>query len=192
MMHLPKMHPDRIWTDGPVRAVIRIGIPAGLGWGLLQLLTTGSAPRALFWGVFFGVAFGGSMAWSMRGRWQRSSDLASEDRVAVARAVRRGEDIQDERLADAVVHYAGVVRQQQERDARADWVLVAVAAMTSIIAIASTAAGATRDAVVFWLLTAFWVVSLAWVIPWRRDRTITNARRAELAARSKGSWSGQG
>ena len=47
---------DRIWTDGPVRAAVRVGIPAGLFYGLLQFLGTGSAPGALLGGVFFAVA----------------------------------------------------------------------------------------------------------------------------------------
>lgn len=121
----------------------------------------------------------------MRRRWRRSSDPAPDDRVAVAKAVRKGEDIQDERLTGAVIHYAGVVQQAHERDARLNWVLVAAAFMTLIGAIAQTVAGSTREAVLFWLLTAFWAVSLTWVIPRQRARAIANAQRAELAARSK-------
>lgn len=134
-------------------------------------------------GVVFGIWFGVCMAWEMRRRWRRSSDLAPPDRVAVVRAVRRGEDIQDERLADAVIHYADVVRQAQERDARLTWVGVAAAVLGSIVAIAETVAGSTGEAVLFWLLAAILAVNLTWLVPRRRDRAVANARRAELAAR---------
>jgi hypothetical protein len=186
------MHPDRIWADGPVRAVVRIGVPAGFVYGMVQFLMTGSALRAALGGAFFAGTFGAFMAWLMRRRWRRSSDLAPDDRVTVARAVRTGEDVQDERLADAIIQYADVVRQAQERDARLNWVLVAFAIMTLIAAIASTAAGSTREAVLFWALTAFWAVNLTWLIPRRNARLIANARRAEIAARSNPSWSGEG
>ena len=101
----------------------------------------------------------------------------------MARAVYRGEDIHDERLAGAVVEYAGVVRQAQERDARLNWVLVVFAALTAILAISATVGGATREAIGFWLLTAFWVAGLGWIYPRRRARMLANAQRAELAAR---------
>jgi hypothetical protein len=186
------IHPDRLWSDGPVRAAVRIGLPAGLGYWLLMFLMTGSARGAFFGAVFSGVTFGAFMASVIRGRWPRSSDLAPNDRVAVARAVRKGEDIQDERLAGAVIHYARIVRHTQERDARWTWVGVVLAVVTLICAIFSTADGSTREAVMFWLFTAFWVVAIAWVMPRQRARAIANAQRAELAARSKRSGSVEG
>lgn len=179
------MHPDRIWADGPVAAVARIGIPAGVVFGLVQLVMTGSARYALVGGVFFGVTFGAFVAWTTRRSWRRSSALAPDDRVAVARAVRTGEDITDARLADAVVQYAGVVRRARERDARQNWVLVAFACMTVIGAIAQTVVGSLGEAAFYWVLTLFWVVMLTWVLPRQRARALANARRAEQAARSR-------
>jgi hypothetical protein len=173
-----------------MRAVARVGIPSGIAFGLIQYLMTGSAPRALFGCLFFGVTFGGFTAWSVRRRWRQSSELAPDDRATVARAVRKGEDIPDERLADAVVDYAAVVRQAEERDARQRWVLVAFAIMTLIGAIVLTVVGSTREAVVFWLLSVFWVVNLTWLIPARRARAVANARRAEEAARFRSSQAG--
>src|SRR5262245_54449830 len=107
------MQPDRIWSDRPLVATARIGVPAGLLYGVLQLPLTGSVGQAVFGGVFFGVFFGGFMAWLLRRRWRRSAELAPDDRVAVARAVRRGEDIADERLAGEVIEYVAVVRAAQ-------------------------------------------------------------------------------
>jgi hypothetical protein len=120
----------------------------------------------------------------MRRRWRRSSDLAPDDRLAVVRAVRRGEGIRDERLAGAVIGYAGVVRREQERDARLSWLGVAFVVLATVYAIAETLAGSTGEAVLFWLLTGFLAVKLVWLDPRRRSRALANARRAAQAVRS--------
>jgi positive regulator of sigma E activity len=184
------LNPERFWSDRPVMAAARIGFPVGALFGAFQTVTTGSVVAGLVAAVFFGTCFGGIMAWLMRRAWRRSSELAPEDRVAVARAVYRGEEIQDVRLAGAVIDYAGVVRQACERDARGRWVLVVFAVMTVILAISATAAGSTWEAAAFWVLSAFWVAGLGWIIPRRRARMLANAHRAELAARSRRSASG--
>jgi hypothetical protein len=176
---------ERIWSYRPAMAAARVGLPAGVFFGVFQMLTTGSALEGLVSGVLFAVLFGGTMAWLMRRAWRRSSELAPQDRAAVARAVYRGEDIQDERLAAPVVEYAGVVRKAQERDARFTWVFVVVGVVTAVLAISATVAGSTGEAVAFWLLTAFWVVGLGWIFPRRRARMLANAQRAEQAARSR-------
>jgi len=184
------LNPERFWSDRPVIAAARIGIPAGALFGVIQTMTTGSVLKGLLAAVFLSAWFGGIMAWLMRRAWRRSSELTPEDRVAVARAVYRGEEIQDVRLAGAVVDFAGVVRQAWERDARWRWVLVVFAVMTVILAISATAAGSTGEAVTFWLLSAVWVAGLGWIFPRRRARMLANAHRAELAARSRRAASG--
>jgi hypothetical protein len=184
------LNPERFWSDRPVMAAARIGFPVGALYGVFQTVITGSVLKGLLAAVFFGTSFGGIMAWWMRRAWRGSSELAPEDRVAVARAVYRGEEIQDVRLAGAVVDYAGVVRQACERDARGRWLLVVFAVMTAILAISATVAGSTGDAVVFWVLSVFWVAGLGWILPRRRARMLANAHRAELAARSRRPASG--
>ncbi|HEY7070980.1 MAG TPA: hypothetical protein VH479_12735 [Acidimicrobiales bacterium] len=179
------MQPERLWSHRPVVVAARIGIPAGVFFGVVQSLVTGSVLGGLVSGVLFAVLSGVTMAWLIRRSWRRSAELAPQDRAAVARAVYRGEDIQDERLSGAVVEYAGVVRQAQERDARWNWVLVVFAIGTLMLAISATAAGSTGAAVAYWLLTAFWVAGLGWIFPHRRARMLANAQRAEQAARSR-------
>lgn len=87
------MNLDSADADGPVRGVVRVGLLPGVIFGLLQLVRTRSASQALAMGLFFGVVFGAWAVWEVRRRWRRSTDLAPEDRLAVVRAVRRGEDI---------------------------------------------------------------------------------------------------
>jgi hypothetical protein len=178
------LEPERIWGYRPVLAAARIGIPAGVGFGVFQTLITGSALQGLVNGVVATVVLGGIMAWWMRRSWARSSELAPEDRVAVARAVYRGEALQDERLASAVVEYAGVVRKAQEREAGWPWLPGVLGVATVIFAIGATAAGSTGAALAFWVLTALYVCGWGWIFPRRRARILANAQRAELAARS--------
>jgi hypothetical protein len=94
-----------------------------------------------------------------------------------------------------VIGYAGVVRREQERDARLSWLgmafvvafvvlATAYAIAETVYAIAETLAGSTGEAVLFWLLTGFLAVKLLWLDPRRRARALANARRAEQAARS--------
>ncbi len=178
-------HPERMWAGGPVSAALRIGIPAGFAFGLLQFAINGSVAGAVFGGVFLAVFFGGIMALIVRRQWSGAGRVAPDDRVAVARAVRRGDDVGDDRLAEAVIEYAEMVRKTQERDARHRWVLPLFGILSFVIALTSTVGGSTREAVVFWLLTAFWIVGILWWFPRQRARWTENASRAEAAARRR-------
>lgn len=174
-----------MWAGGPVRAALHIGIPAGFGFGLLQFAIDGSVAGAVFGGVFFAVFFGGTMALIARRRWSGSGRLAPDDRVAVARAVRRGDDVGDDRLVEAVIDYAEAVRKTQERDARLRWILPLFGVLSFVIAVTSTIGGSAREAVVFWLLSGFWVIGILWWFPRQRARWRENASRAEAAARRR-------
>jgi hypothetical protein len=167
--------------NGQLTSVLRHGVPAGLGFGLLRYAIDGSLGRAIFGAVFFAAFFGPTMAFIQRRRWPGSAELAADDRLAVERAVQRGEGIGDERLAGAVVALAEVVRTTEEREARQSWVLVLFAAGTLAYALAATFDGSTREVIVFWALTAFWIVAILWWFPRQRRRRLENARKAATA-----------
>lgn len=122
----------------------------------------------------------------MWGEWMwsgRAGALTPDDRVAVVRAVHRGEAIGEERVAGAVLDYAAVVTRTQEREERLRWVLFLFGLGALLVAVTSTLSGSAREAVVYWLLVAFWLVALTWWFPNRRKRLLDNARRAEPLAR---------
>jgi hypothetical protein len=179
------MQPERMWKGGLLTAAVRIGLLPGIALGLLRFALDGSVPRAVFQGAFFTLAWGSSMVVVLRRGWAKSSELAPHDRVAVARAVYRGEDIGDDHLAPAVIDYADVVRRAQARDDRMSWAFYLLAGLALMLAIEATVNGPGREAFVYWLLAVAWVLSLKWWLPRRRARSAENARKADLAARRR-------
>jgi hypothetical protein len=173
---------ESVWRRGRLWSAIRIGVPAGVAFGLLQFAQKGSAGAALFQGVFFAVLFGATMALVMWRSWRGASDLESADRVAVAGVVRRGESIEEARLAPAVLDYVRVVQRAEDRDRRYRWVIWVFAGLTLILAVATTVGGPVRAATVLWALTIFWAAFLLWVQPRQRARMAANASRAKDAA----------
>jgi signal peptidase I len=159
-----------------------MGVPAGLAYALLWFATGRSLGNAALSGAFFAVimgAFGAYHAWR---QWPGAGNLAAADRVKVVRSVRRGEGIDDPRLAPAVLEYAASVRGTQERERRLAWFVWLIAAGTLALALADTINKSFSKAVVWWVLVAFWVGFFIWV-PRKRARLITNAQRAEDAAK---------
>src|SRR5947207_15280279 len=55
------MNPDVVWGGGRLGSGVRIGVPAGMLFGLIQFALSGSAGRAISAGVLFGVLFGAAM-----------------------------------------------------------------------------------------------------------------------------------
>jgi hypothetical protein len=131
------MQPERIWKGGLLTAAVRIGLLPGVAFGLVRFVLDGSVPGAVFQGALFTLAGGSSTVVMLRHGWAKSSELAPHDRVAVARAVYRGEDIGDERMAPAVIDYADVVRRAQARDDRMSWVFHLFAVLGGIRRIAT-------------------------------------------------------
>jgi hypothetical protein len=122
------------------------------------------------------------MAVVMWRSWRGARDLAAADRVKVVRIVNRGELVDDERLAPAVLDYVQMVRRTQDRDQRYRWLLWTFAGLTLILALDSTFSGSVRTASVWWALTVVWAVLLV-ALPRIRARRLANAARAEDGAR---------
>jgi signal peptidase I len=133
-------------------------------------------------GAFFGAAMGAFGAYHAWHQWPGAANLAAADRLKVVRAVRRGEGIDDARLAPAVLEYAASVRRTQERERRRAWFVWLIAAGTLAVALANTISKSFSKAAVWWLLVAFWAAFFIW-LPRRRARLIASAKRAEDAAK---------
>ncbi len=176
--------PRRVWGGGRLRSAIRIGAPAGAVFGAIRFAEYGSLGDAIFAALFFGVFFGATMALISRKAWPGQGNLRSTDRAAVVRAVRRGEDIGEARLAWAVIEYCVVSRRTRERDRRYHWVLWLFAGLTLVIAVSDTFAGSVRSALVEWGLVAFWTTFLFW-LPGRRTQLESNAGLAGELARHR-------
>src|SRR5262249_4607795 len=139
--------PVHVWCDRPLAAAARVGVLVGILFGIFRLPETGSLVQAMGAGVLFGAATTGVLAWSMRRQTTRSA-LARDDRVAVARAVRRGERVPDARLAGAVVDCVAFVRGAQAFEARVRGMPAFLATASLVGAVISTVKGATASAVI--------------------------------------------
>ncbi len=173
---------DGIWHHGRLWSAARIGVPAGTLFGLFQFALYEYPGKAIFGGIFFAVLFGAAMARIMWRSWPAAENLSGADRAIVVRCVARGENIEDPRLAPAVLDYASVIRHTQDRDRSYSWMLWIFAGLALILALSSSSGGSARIAATWWLLVAFWVGLLLW-LPRKRARMLSRASRAEAAAK---------
>jgi|GEM_PF-2270077 len=174
---------EKLWAGGRLQMALWIGVPAGACFGVLQFLTDSASPiGAVVAAMWFALIFGVVMTRWLRRAWPGADGLPPRDRAAVRRAVMRGEDIGEPRLAPAVADLVEVVRRAKERDHRYRWMLWLFAGVTLCLALNDSLAGSIRSAVVWWALVWFWAVFLAW-LPRRNARALARAERAESLAR---------
>src|SRR4051794_27876034 len=102
MVTLPAM----VWRSGSIRRGATIGVCAGLFFGTLAVLDSGTLIAGLIVLVVMGVCSGVVMARRMARYWPGADTLSGQARVEVVNAVRHGEGIGDPVLAPAVVDYS--------------------------------------------------------------------------------------
>jgi hypothetical protein len=163
------------WGGGRLRAIVAFGLPFGLVVGGWMWAGLGSAAQAVGTGLVSGVLCGSFMAVNRWHVWPRGGQLSSSDRVAVMRAVQRGERVPDPRLAADVRAYAKVIAHAAERSQRQRWALWVIAAVPLALAAGETVTGSAARSAYFWAFTAIFLGVL-----WRAPRIL--ARRGEKAA----------
>jgi hypothetical protein len=152
---------DWLWRGGRLRYGVTMGLLFGVCMGAF-LYWVGS-PRSAVGAVIGGVVAGaGSGSWIAVSRYaggllfsRELSELPPPDRVAVLRAVMRGEPVSDPRLAPSMLACAksvmALVRRQQAPLWR--WMLFAFAGLGLVIALWKTSTGRVWQAVFFWAAT---------------------------------------
>jgi hypothetical protein len=152
-------------------------VPAWTWWG-------GVVYRAVCVGVPVGIFNGIVMARRMDRFWPAARELSAGDRVAAVRAARRGQDIDQARLASAAIQYAGGLRKACEQARRWRCFVWLAAATMLVLAVLDSISGPPRTAVVSWLFVVFFAVEIFWW-PLAQDRLLANAERTgELARRA--------
>jgi hypothetical protein len=132
--------------------------------------------------VAAGLTYGIVMARRMSKCWPGAKDLSGADRVAVTRVARAGGDIEDARLAPAVIDYSRAVHNAAERfQWWWWWLIVLLSAVALVTAIADTIFSPAGEAVVSWLYFAFVPVEAFWW-PRRQAELLARAQRAERSA----------
>ena len=178
-----------LWRGGRLGGRLRYGVTMGLFFGIWMgaWFYWVSFPRwaagAVVGGVVAGAGFGTVMAVSRYAGGlfaiRELSELPPSDRVAVLRAVRRGEPVSDPRLAPSVLALAksvmALVLRQQAPLWR--WMIFAFAALGLVVAVAKTSAGPVWQAVFFWAATVMFLG-----FGWSRPRALGRLREKTEAA----------
>ncbi|MCW2649045.1 MAG: hypothetical protein QOE41_1505 [Mycobacterium sp.] len=159
-----------------------LGLAVGVFSGALVFAESGSVLGALIVVAVISSFYGVVMARRMTRFWPSAKELSGEDRVAVARAARRGETIGETRLAPSVIEYSGGLRQAHQQARRYRWVVWSIGAIALVFAVTDSFFGPVRLALVSWVVVGCLAVELLW---WSRKQAhiSVNAERAENSAR---------
>lgn len=169
-----------MWRGGFVVRTLTIGVVVGLCLGMLAWLDSGFWLAAVIVFVVVGTFYGIWMARRMARYWPGAKELTGDVRVRVARAVRRGEAIDDARLAQPVIDYSrGLHAAAEKRMWR--WLLIVILAVAVGTAIWDSVAGSWGNTVASVIYLAALLVELFWVPKWQAQ-LLTNADRAAASA----------
>jgi hypothetical protein len=174
--------PAWAWRGGAAARAVCVGVPVGVFLAALVFAESGLMLGAVVTFVVISVFYGILMARRMSQFWPAAKDLSGGDRVAVARAARRGRDIDDARLAPAAIEYGGGLRAARAQARRWQWVVWLGAAAALVLAVLDSISGPSRIAAVSWLFVVFFAVEIFWW-PWAQDRLLVNAERTGESAR---------
>jgi hypothetical protein len=159
-----------------------IGGTVGIFVGALAWLDSGMLLAGVMVLVIVGIFFGIWMSRRMARYWPGAKQLRGADRVAAARAARRGERIADVRLAQALIDYSHGLHASAERARPFRWLvwLVLIVAMGS--ALWDTVFGSWGNGVASGIYLVALLAELFWW-PKRQDQLLANAdRAADIAA----------
>jgi hypothetical protein len=159
-----------------------VGVPVGTFLAALAFAESGLVLGAVVTFVVISIFYGIMMARRMSQFWPAGKDLSGGDRVAVARAARRGHDIDDARLAPAAIEYGGGLREAREPARRWQWMVWLGAAAVLVLAVLDSISGPPRTAAVSWLFVVLFAVESFWW-PRAQDRLLVNAERTGESAR---------
>ncbi|MFB7504987.1 hypothetical protein [Streptomyces broussonetiae] len=174
--------PGWMWRLGTAGRRVAAGLAAGLFLGVFVLVEAGSWAGAVVVFVVLSLFHGTRVARRMENIWPAAEGMSGADRTAVVRATRRGEAVDDPRLASSVVEYARALRRGAEEDRLRRRVVLLVTALAVALAVYDTVRGSTGQTIASWLVVLLLLADLVWW-PRSRARLLARADRAEASAR---------
>jgi hypothetical protein len=169
--------PAFVWRGGFLSRVLKIGVPVGLALGALAWLDSGSVAIGVLVLVLVGTIYGVWMARRMDRYWPGAKQLTGADRVAVADAVRRGQPVGDERLAQAARNYRDGLHAAAERARPWRWFIGFLLVVAVGTALWDAVFGSWGSAVASAIYLVALGVELFWW-PRRQDQILANADHA--------------
>ena len=170
-----------MWRGGFALRALTTGGVVGICVGFLAALDSGfwiTGPIVL---VVVGTLYGVMMARRMARYWPGAKDLTGDERVAVARAVRRGEQTED-RLSESVIDYSRGLHAATETGRWVRWLLIVVLVVAVATAAWDAVFGSWGNLVASAIYLVALVVEVFWV-PKHEARLLANADTAAALAR---------
>ncbi len=168
--------PALVWRGGFGRRALTIGGCVGLCLGALAWLDSGFLLSGVIVMVAVGTFYGTWMARRMDRYWPGAKALSRDERVAVVRAVRRGDNVDDSRLADPQIEYARGLCAAAEEARPLRWVLVVLLVVALVVAVWDALVGSWGSAVASVIYLVALLVELFWW-PKLQSRLLARARR---------------
>jgi hypothetical protein len=127
--------PAFVWRGGSLSRALLIGGAVGICLGALAWLDSGFLLAGVIALVVIGVVYAIWIPRRMTRHWPGAKDLSGQDRERVVRAARRGERIDDARLAQPVIDYARGLRAAADEGRMFRWLvpLVLVVAIATAV-----------------------------------------------------------
>jgi hypothetical protein len=169
--------PAFVWRGGRVRRALIVGGATAPVLAALAWLDSGMLLSALIVLVVTGVFYGVWLPRRMTKFWPGADHLSDADRVAVVRAARRGEALDNPRLAQAVVDYSRGVHAAVEQGRPFRWVLPVVLVVALGTAVWDALYGSWGNVIASVIYLLALMLEVFWW-PKRRDRLLANADRA--------------
>ncbi|MFV8052255.1 hypothetical protein [Mycobacterium sp. 48b] len=169
--------PAFVWRGGFAGRALMAGAAVGMVLGVLSWLDSGLWVSGAVVLVIVGTFYGIWTARRMARYWPMSAQLSGADRVAVVRAARGGERIDDPRLVEAARAYGRGVHEAAESARPFRWLLPLVLIVAAASALWDAVFGSVGNAVVSVIYLAALAVELFWW-PRRQAQLLANVDRA--------------
>ncbi len=132
--------------------------------------------------VIVGTFYGIWMPRRMARYWPGANQLTGKERVTVVSAARRGERIDDARLAQAVIDYSRGLHAAAEKARPFRWLLIFILVVAVGTAVWDAVFGSWGNAVASGIYLVLLLIELFWW-PKRQEQLLSNAdRAAEMAS----------
>ncbi|MGA5466216.1 hypothetical protein [Mycobacterium sp. NPDC050041] len=171
--------PAAVWRGGPVARALIVGAAVGVFLGVLAWLDSGQVVAGVVVTVVVGGAYGIVMQRRMARFWPGAAALTGDERVAVARAARRGEPVGSPRLGQALAEYGSGMRAAAETARPYRWLIPFVLVVGVVMAVWDAFYGTWGNAVVSAIYLALLLLEVFWW-PRRQRQLLANADRAAV------------
>ncbi|WP_099037566.1 hypothetical protein [Mycobacterium neglectum] len=174
--------PAVVWRGGFALRALTVGGAVGLCAGALAWLDSGFWISGVIVLVIVGTFYGIWMARRMARYWPDAGDLSGRERVSVARAVRRGEPVDDHRLATSAIDYSRGLHAAAEKGRWLRWLLIFVLVVAAGTAVWDSVYGSWGNTVASGIYLVALAVEVFWM-PKHQAQLLANADRTATLAR---------